>query len=45
MRNDYLTRTFRLISKSQIDLAKNAIDNAPIDLEHPLELKIGRAHV
>ena len=40
MRNDYLTRTFRLISKSQIDLAKNAIDNAPIDLEHPLELII-----
>lgn len=40
MTNDYLQRTFRLIGKSQIEVAINAIQNAPIDSEYPLEVII-----
>jgi len=40
MTNDYLQKTFRLIGKSQAEVAINAIQNAPIDSEYPLEVII-----
>ena len=40
MRTEYLTKTIRLIGKLQIDTAINAIQNAPIDIERPLEVII-----
>lgn len=40
MRTEYLAKTFRLVGKLQIDIAINAIQNAPIDLEKPLEVII-----
>jgi len=40
MRTEYLTKTIRLIGKLQIDTAINAIQNAPIDSDKPLEVII-----
>ena len=40
MRTEYLAKTIRLIGKTQIDTAINAIQNAPIDLDKPLEVII-----
>jgi len=40
MRTEYLTKTIRLVGKLQIDTAINAIQNAPIDLDKPLEVII-----
>ena len=40
MRTEYLTKTIRLIGKLQIDTAINAIQNAPIDSDKPLEIII-----
>lgn len=40
MTNNYLTKTIRLIGLPQQEVAINAIKNAPIDLEHPLEIII-----
>jgi len=40
MTNNYLQKTFRLIGKPQAEIAINAIQNAPIDSEYPLEVII-----
>ena len=40
MRADYLPKVIRLVGKLQIDTAINAIQNAPIDLERPIEIII-----
>jgi NinB protein len=40
MRTDYLPKTIRLVGKLQIDTAINAIQNAPIDSDKPLEVII-----
>jgi len=40
MRTEYLTKTIRLVGKLQIDTAINAIQNAPIDSDKPLEVII-----
>ena len=40
MRADYLPKVIRLVGKLQIDTAINAIQNAPIDLERPIEVII-----
>jgi len=40
MRTEYLAKTIRLVGKTQIDTAINAIQNAPIDLDKPLEVVI-----
>jgi len=40
MRTEYLAKTIRLIGKLQIDTAINAIQNAPINLDKPLEVII-----
>lgn len=40
MRIDYLTKIIRLVGKIQADTAINAIQNAPIDIERPLEVII-----
>jgi len=40
MRTKYLAKTIRLVGKLQIDTAINAIQNAPIDLDKPLEVII-----
>lgn len=40
MRTEYLAKTIRLVGKTQIDTAINAIQNAPIDIERPLEVII-----
>lgn len=40
MRTDYLTKVIRLVGKIQADTAINAIQNAPIDIERPLEVII-----
>ena len=40
MRADYLPKIIRLVGKLQIDTAINAIQNAPIDLERPIEVII-----
>jgi hypothetical protein len=40
MRTEYLAKTIRLVGKLQIDTAVNAIQNAPIDLDKPLEVII-----
>jgi hypothetical protein len=40
MKADYLPKVIRLVGKLQLDTAINAIQNAPIDLERPLEVII-----
>ena len=40
MRTDYLPKIIRLVGKLQADTAINAIQNAPIDIERPLEVII-----
>ena len=40
MRTDYLPKVIRLVGKLQADTAINAIQNAPIDIERPLEVII-----
>jgi len=40
LRTEYLAKTIRLVGKTQIDTAINAIQNAPIDTERPLEVII-----
>ena len=40
MRTDYLPKVIRLVGKLQADTAINAIQNAPIDTERPLEVII-----
>jgi hypothetical protein len=40
MRIDYLTKVIRLVGKIQADTAISAIQNAPIDIERPLEVII-----
>jgi hypothetical protein len=40
MRTEYLAKTIRLVGKLQIDTAINAIQNAPIDSDKPLEVII-----
>ena len=40
MRTDYLPKAIRLVGKLQIDTAISAIQNAPIDIERPLEVII-----
>ena len=40
MRTEYLAKTIRLVGKTQINTAINAIQNAPIDLDKPLEVII-----
>lgn len=40
MRTDYLPKVIRLVGKLQADTAVNAIQNAPIDTERPLEVII-----
>jgi hypothetical protein len=37
MRTDYLPKVIRLVGKLQADTAISAIQNAPIDIERPLE--------
>ena len=40
MRTDYLPKVIRLVGKLQAETAINAIQNAPIDIERPLEVII-----
>jgi hypothetical protein len=40
MRADYLPKVIRLVGKLQADTAISAIQNAPIDIERPLEVII-----
>ena len=40
MRTDYLPKVIRLVGKLQADTAISAIQNAPIDIERPLEVII-----
>ena len=40
MRADYLSKVIRLVGKLQADTAITAIQNAPIDLERPIEVII-----
>ena len=40
MRTDYLPKVIRLVGKLQADTAITAIQNAPIDIERPLEVII-----
>ena len=40
MREDYLPKVIRLVGKLQADTAISAIQNAPIDIERPLEVII-----
>jgi hypothetical protein len=40
MRTDYLPKVIRLVGKLQVDTAISAIQNAPIDIERPLEVVI-----
>jgi hypothetical protein len=40
MRNIYQTRTIRLVSPIQQETAINALKNAPLDQEHPIEVVI-----
>ena len=40
MRTDYLTKVIRLVGNLQADTAISAIQNAPIDIDRPLEVII-----
>ena len=44
MRTDYLPKVIRLVGKLQADTAISAIQNAPIDIERPLEVIIREEH-
>lgn len=40
MTDNYLQKIIRLVGKSQVEVAINALQNAPIDSQHPLEVII-----